>query len=369
MEKYFLATVMLLIFTLGTLFLYKKMVSGNVAGTRNDRIELENAIIINGIEMDSDEPMLDLDEEENGQIIFDDTFDDTIIDYTVLKNEGEKTNSRKGDSVISKLKRKDPRWHLSRYKIRKNDNLWKIAKRFGIRHTLIISVNSINNPDMLSPGKYIQVPTKSGYYHKVRKGDTLSGLSQKYGVRRERIVSHNNISRNIIRLGERIFIPDAVKRESVSRKRRADQIGKKKKQGKSHIASKKKSRMRFSWPLLGRITSGFGKRKDPISGKRRFHCGIDISANVGTPVKAAADGKVIYSGWKAGYGNVVILRHKNGYISVYAHNSKNVVKLNRWVKRGQVIAKSGMTGAVTGAHLHFEIRKYINALNPMRMLR
>lgn len=121
--------------------------------------------------------------------------------------------------------------------------------------------------------------------------------------------------------------------------------------------------------MRGKITSGFGTRRDPLSGKRRFHCGIDISANVGTPVRASAGGKVIFSGWKDGYGKVVILRHRGGYITVYAHNSKNNVRINDFVKRGTVIARSGMTGAVTGAHLHFEIRKYVTPLNPLRLLR
>ncbi len=121
--------------------------------------------------------------------------------------------------------------------------------------------------------------------------------------------------------------------------------------------------------MRGKITSAFGKRRDPLSGKRRFHCGIDISANVGTAIVAAESGKVIYSGRKGGYGNVVILRHKNGYITVYGHNNKNKVKQGNNVKKGQLIARSGMTGRVTGAHLHFEIRKYVTPLNPMRFLK
>jgi len=123
------------------------------------------------------------------------------------------------------------------------------------------------------------------------------------------------------------------------------------------------------WPLKGRITSGFGTRSDPFSGERRFHNGIDISAEIGTPVKSAADGDVIFSGWKDDYGNLVVVRHANGYISVYGHNSELNVTEGDKVKRGQILSLSGMTGAVTGAHLHFELQKYQTPLNPLRMLR
>ncbi|HEY1406868.1 MAG TPA: M23 family metallopeptidase, partial [Spirochaetota bacterium] len=125
----------------------------------------------------------------------------------------------------------------------------------------------------------------------------------------------------------------------------------------------------FMWPLHGRITSGFGNRPDPFSGKRSFHNGVDISAEQGTPVKACADGEVIYSGWKEGYGNLVVVKHINGYVSVYGHNSVLKKEEGDIVKKGDVISLSGMTGAVTGAHLHFEIQKYQTPLNPIRMLK
>ena len=90
---------------------------------------------------------------------------------------------------------------------------------------------------------------------------------------------------------------------------------------------------------------------------------------MGTPIKAAAPGRVIFSGWKTGYGRVVIIRHRGGYITVYAHNSKNQARVDQYVDPGNVIAYSGKSGAATGGHLHFEIRKYVNPLNPMRFLK
>jgi len=131
------------------------------------------------------------------------------------------------------------------------------------------------------------------------------------------------------------------------------------------------SKIVMSWPVRGPITSGFGYRRDPFTGSRekRFHCGLDIGAEIGTPVKAASEGKVIFSGWKGSYGYMVVISHKNNYITVYAHNSKNLVETGEIVTRGQVIALTGNTGAVTGAHLHFEIRKGTVPLNPQRMLK
>ncbi len=213
---------------------------------------------------------------------------------------------------------------------------------------------------MMKPGRYIDVPTKKGIYYKVNKGDTLNRIALRHKIPMKSIAVHNRLQGKMIRPGQRIFLPDAEEQRELS-----PVAVKKKKTAPAIIAE----RMKFIWPIRGRITSGFGNRKDPLRGQRQFHCGIDISANVGTPIRAAADGKVIFSGWKEGYGNCVILRHDRGFITVYAHNSKNEVEVDRTVRQGDMIASSGMTGAVTGAHLHFEIRKYVNPLNPMRFLR
>jgi len=129
----------------------------------------------------------------------------------------------------------------------------------------------------------------------------------------------------------------------------------------------------FIMPVQGRISSGFGVRRNPLSRSRKaqtqFHSGIDIAVNEGTPIKASESGVVVFSGWKDGYGNLVVIRHKLGYFTIYAHNSKNLRSENDHVEQGDIIALSGSTGAVTGPHLHFEIRKYLTPLNPIRMIR
>ncbi|MGB9710024.1 MAG: M23 family metallopeptidase [Thermodesulfovibrio sp.] len=125
---------------------------------------------------------------------------------------------------------------------------------------------------------------------------------------------------------------------------------------------------KLSLPVSGRITSSFGLRIDPIDGKLRHHNGIDIAVPEGTPVKPVLSGKVVYSGWRGGYGNCVIVDHGNGIQTVYAHNSKNLVKTGDTVTPQSVVALSGSTGRTTGPHLHFEVRKDGKAMNPVALI-
>jgi murein DD-endopeptidase MepM/ murein hydrolase activator NlpD len=116
-------------------------------------------------------------------------------------------------------------------------------------------------------------------------------------------------------------------------------------------------------PLNGRITSDFGSR---LSGRR--HMGIDIAARSGQPIISAADGTVRFSGWRSGYGNTIIVQHAQGLKTLYAHNSRNLVRKGEKVRQGQVIALVGSTGRSTGPHLHFEVRNGSGPQNPLSYL-
>jgi len=122
-------------------------------------------------------------------------------------------------------------------------------------------------------------------------------------------------------------------------------------------------------PVEGRLSSGFGYRRHPITGLRSFHYGIDITNNRGTPVQASGSGVVVFSGWRGTYGKVIIISHGYGYETVYAHNNQLYVSVGDTVEKGDVISAVGNTGNSTGPHLHFEIRLNGKAVNPLTYLR
>ncbi len=119
------------------------------------------------------------------------------------------------------------------------------------------------------------------------------------------------------------------------------------------------------WPVPGPVTSGYGWRIHPIFHSREFHTGLDIGAPWGTPIQAAADGTVIFTGWMGGYGMLVILDHGNGLSTTYSHLSSYAVRVGEHVQRGQVIARIGSTGWSTGPHLFFEVRDNGQPMDPL----
>lgn len=123
------------------------------------------------------------------------------------------------------------------------------------------------------------------------------------------------------------------------------------------------------WPMKGLVNSGFGLRIHPISGGRISHSGMDIGAPMGTPIKATADGIVSFSSWHNDSGNIVVLEHGHSFTTVYAHNKENRVKVGQKIKRGEIIAISGSTGATTGPHLHYEVWKNKMPINPGSFLK
>jgi murein DD-endopeptidase MepM/ murein hydrolase activator NlpD len=120
-------------------------------------------------------------------------------------------------------------------------------------------------------------------------------------------------------------------------------------------------------PASGAVSSKFGLRADPWTGESRLHKGLDIAAPAGSPVKAVAAGKVVFSGWAAGYGNLVTIDHGDGTSTRYGHNQVNLVHSGDEIAPGQEIALVGATGRVTGPHLHFEIRRNGEAVDPMQV--
>jgi len=127
----------------------------------------------------------------------------------------------------------------------------------------------------------------------------------------------------------------------------------------------------FAWPSPGyeRITSSFGYRIHPILKTRKLHTGIDIGVPANNTIVAANDGTVIHSNWLGGYGKAIMIDHGGNMVTLYGHNNTLLVAMGDKVKKGQTIAKSGSTGMSTGPHLHFEVRKDGNYIDPMPYLK
>lgn len=198
-------------------------------------------------------------------------------------------------------------------------------------------------------------------YHRVRPGDTLSRISKAYGVGVQRIARANHVRDPArIEVGQRLLIPGATRELPVDVITPRDINATAPHHGEFPRSD---GRRPFSWPIdAGTVSSGFGPRG------KHFHDGIDIAAPIGTGVFAAADGEVIYADKLSGYGNVLIIRHADGYATVYAHNRENRAREGARVRRGQLIATVGESGHTTGPNLHFEVRQDNIARNPIYFL-
>ena len=203
-----------------------------------------------------------------------------------------------------------------------------------------------------------------GIYHTVQKGQTLYQIAQVYELDIEVVSRANHIlDASKIKVGDRLWIPGArrvlsVPKSSSSLRSEKIRTAKKKKTPKA-----RPRKGILIWPAKGTLTSGFGKRNG------RKHEGIDIAGPKGTAIYSAAAGEVVFSGWgPTGYGKMVIIKHAHHLTTVYAHNSKILVKKGKYVKQGQKISLMGSTGRSTGPHLHLEVRKDTEPKNPIKYL-
>lgn len=204
-------------------------------------------------------------------------------------------------------------------------------------------------------------------YHIVRKGECLWLISKKYNVSLERLIELNNIQNpHLIPVGIKLKI---ILNDKINRTKSKKYITYQRQNlRRRRVNYLKKKRLRFRWPLIGRITSEFGVRRSPYSRKMEFHTGIDIAARAGKKFVAAEDGKVIFVGRKGGYGLTIIIQHSKGYKTLYGHCLIALVRKGQYVKKGQIIGRIGESGLTTGPHLHFEIRKNNVAIDPTTLI-
>ncbi len=234
--------------------------------------------------------------------------------------------------------------------VRRGESLGRIASRHGIS---VETLRSCNPGTTVKPGSVLRVPSRNGVGIRVEKGITAWDLARRYRVHLSDILSYNGITDpESLKQGALVFIPGA--RPLPAPVRSSDV-----RQGRGFMA----------WPVPGgRISSAYGYRRHPISGKILFHRGLDIAMYEGAPVKAVKDGVVIFSGRRGGYGYVVDIRHADGMVTRYAHNSALTVRAGARVTKGQVVAKVGSTGHSTGPHVHFEVIMGGRRTDPLRHL-
>jgi murein DD-endopeptidase MepM/ murein hydrolase activator NlpD len=209
-------------------------------------------------------------------------------------------------------------------------------------------------PLLVTPPKRSQ-----GFYHVVKSGENLFRIGKAYDVPYPELARINKISDpHQIQVGQRIFIPGATRQLPVEIITPSEVTLER----PTPTDQREKGREGFIWPVKGSITSKFGQRG------QTFHDGIDISVPEGTPIVAVEEGEVIYRDELRGYGNLIIIRHAGGLVSVYSHNKRNLVHDGQRVAQGEVIGEVGNTGRVTAPHLHFEIRKDNMARDPLHYL-
>lgn len=191
----------------------------------------------------------------------------------------------------------------------------------------------------------------------VQRGDTIYHIASRFGVSVGRLMTANGLSDpHELRVGQTLTIPGshAVTMLSSSRPRGASNA--------MPYRGMREARQ-FAWPVAhGVVSSGFGIRNGAM------HDGVDIAAPAGTPVLAADNGVVVFSGTLHGYGNTLIIQHDDHYATVYGHDERNFVREGDHVSRGQMIGEIGRSGRTTGANLHFEVRHDNIARNPLAFL-
>ncbi len=269
--------------------------------------------------------------------------------------------------------------------VQRGDTLYSISKRYNVPLRDLIEANNLTPPYTLVIGRQLRLPTAK--FHVVCKGDTLYNISKRYNVDVATLSKLNNLQAPYtLSIGQRLAIPGSVGGSSDSYtpepvkttqksssfsfwkpapKKTTSSSSTVKKTTTAKPASPSKYRKnKFAWPLKGTIVSKYG-----TIGKGRNNDGINIKATLGAAVKAADSGRVAYAGNELkGFGNLILIKHDDGWITAYAHNDRLFVKKGQRVRKGEKIAAAGSTGSVNSPQLHFEIRSGKKALNPLNYL-
>lgn len=258
--------------------------------------------------------------------------------------------------------------------VSRGDTLYSISRRYNVPIKDMIKANHLVAPYTLYVGQKLNLPTKQ--YHTVQRGESLYSIARMYNVDVTSLSRVNNLRTPYsLSVGQRLLLPASVSTLETGKKvsysssnvAKAPQVNNpapktkaKTTQTESYIPPAASRKTKFMWPVNGTVISGFGNL-----GKGRKNDGINIKAALGTAVKAADGGSVAYAGNELkGFGNLILIKHSDGWITAYAHNDRLLVKKGQKVARGEKIATVGSSGSVTVPQLHFEVRAGKKAVNP-----
>jgi murein DD-endopeptidase MepM/ murein hydrolase activator NlpD len=239
----------------------------------------------------------------------------------------------------------------SAYTVEKGDNLSEIARRFGLDTATLVSFNGVKYSRSIPVGLVLKIPNQDGSVYKVARGDTLKSIAvkhAKYKLDEETVRIANELFSDEINENFTLFLPGVKMPWEDLQEINGDL---------------------FLWPVRGYISSYYGYRRSPFTGRRSFHGGLDIAAPMSTPIKAAMAGLVTAANYDDIFGNYVVVTHQNGYRTLYGHMSEIGAKPGAYVNAGEQIGRVGNTGQSTGPHLHFTVYRNSVTINPRTVIR
>ncbi len=286
------------------------------------------------------------------------------------------TSSRAGKTQIYSQNQNPSAYPSKGYiTVQKGDTVYGLSRKYNVGLRNLISTNNLRAPYKLTIGQKLRLPASN--YHTVAKGDTVYSISRKYNVNMPSLVRGNNLkSPYTIGIGQKLWLPSSVVAKSTSYKKPTTSTTKStsnttrskttKKPAKKPVVynAPNRSGFYFAWPIDGKIITPYGS-----VGKGMHNDGINIAGKPNQKVLASENGVVAYTGNEiAGYGNLLLIKHAEGWMSAYAHNEKILVKKGQKVTKKQPIAIVGKTGNVATHQLHFELRRDSKPINPISYL-
>ncbi|MGL6098119.1 MAG: peptidoglycan DD-metalloendopeptidase family protein, partial [Fusobacteriaceae bacterium] len=307
------------------------------------------------------------DSEEDGEQILSGNFFTLTREYGVDSEEGEEPKEVVVEEPNLEAETKLKPVTFKEHRIQKGETISIIAKKYGIKEE-VLRYNNKNIGKIIQIGEKIKIPSENVIEYKVKSGDSVFRIAQRFNVKREVLREYNDVKDSTLKVDQTLYIKDPTIKIVVAKPvLPRPKTNEKKSTVRENVKVVKT--LNFKMPIkYSGITSAYGTRFHPVLKRYIHHAGIDMRARY-IDVKAPKEGKVKFSGYMNGYGRIIIITHDGGYETRYAHLNKAYVKKGDIVSSGEKIAQSGNSGRSTGPHLHFEIRKNGQTVDPMRYLK